>query len=82
MDADTPRDPGTTSTTPRHAASAPPPATQLRLLDTRRHPEWCLDETTREVGRRGIEAARAALRRAHRADDDDPGRSHHAPTAA
>lgn len=32
---------------------------QLTLIDT--PPDWRLDERTREVGRRGIAAARAAL---------------------
>lgn len=33
--------------------------TQLRLLDTPK--DWHLDPETREVGRKGLEAARAAL---------------------
>jgi hypothetical protein len=37
---------------------------QLTLLDPQ--PTWRLDEATREAGRRGIEAARAALRAARR----------------
>ena len=40
------------------------PHGQLRLLNTAAHPEWQLDESTRAVGRRGIEQARAALRAA------------------
>lgn len=47
---------------------------QLTLLET--PPSWRLDERTREVGRRGVAEARAALRAAlaadgHRAGDDD-----------
>jgi hypothetical protein len=37
-------------------------ARQLTLLDT--PPEWRIDETTREVGRRGIAEARASLQAA------------------
>jgi len=37
-------------------------AHQLTLLDT--PPAWRLDDTTREVGRRGIAAARASLQAA------------------
>jgi hypothetical protein len=36
---------------------------QLFLVEPERHP-WHLDERTREVGRRGIEEARRALRQA------------------
>lgn len=39
--------------------------TQLRLLDGGAHRDWELDERTREVGRRGVAAARTALARAH-----------------
>jgi len=38
--------------------------TQLRLLTTEPEPEWKLDDATVTAGRQGIEAARAALRRA------------------
>jgi len=37
-------------------------ARQLTLLDT--PPTWRIDETTREVGRRGVAAARASLQAA------------------
>ena len=37
-------------------------ARQLTLLDT--PPAWRIDDTTREVGRRGIAAARASLQAA------------------
>jgi hypothetical protein len=37
-------------------------ARQLTLLDT--PPQWRIDETTREVGRRGIAEARASLQAA------------------
>jgi hypothetical protein len=38
---------------------------QLRLLPGgERRPDWSLDERTRRVGRRGVAAAREALRRA------------------
>jgi hypothetical protein len=40
------------------------PHGQLRLLNTADHPEWQLDESTRALGRRGVEQARAALRAA------------------
>ncbi len=66
MDADHHRDPNPTD--PATATGAP--GAQLRLLDTERHPEWCLDESTREVGRRGIRAARAALASSRRRDPD------------
>ena len=36
---------------------------QLVLVETEEHP-WHLDERTREVGRRGVEQARRALREA------------------
>ena len=38
---------------------------QLRLLDPGPRP-WQIDERTREIGRRGLAEARAALRRARR----------------
>jgi hypothetical protein len=38
-------------------------ADQLRLLETQAA-EWRLDDRTREAGRKGVEAARAALRAA------------------
>jgi hypothetical protein len=37
-------------------------ATQLVLLDAN-SPDWKLDRETREIGRRGVAQARAALRR-------------------
>jgi hypothetical protein len=41
---------------------------QLKLLDTidALEPEWQLDDSTKEVGRRGVAAARAALQHARR----------------
>jgi hypothetical protein len=41
---------------------------QLKLLepDDTSEPEWHLDEPTKEVGRRGVAEARAALQRARR----------------
>ena len=67
--------------------------TQLPLLDqssgraTERNPraDWMLDESTKSVGRQGIETARAALRSARRRqeqlnDTTDPG--HRRATAA
>jgi hypothetical protein len=60
-----------------------PGSSQLRLLDTADTPDWKLDDTTREVGRRGIAAARAALRSARRRQDGDGGDGGHGhPTAA
>jgi hypothetical protein len=56
---------------------------QLTLIDS--PPSWQLDEQTREVGRHGIEMARAALRSARLPADaaDDPGdRSHRQRPAA
>jgi len=41
---------------------------QLRLLDAPSTRDWRLDESTREVGRRGIELARRALESARRRD--------------
>lgn len=41
---------------------------QLRLLDAPVTRDWRLDESTREVGRRGIELARRALEAARRRD--------------
>jgi hypothetical protein len=50
--------------------TAPPPdaPNQLRLLDAPVTRDWRLDESTREVGRRGIELARQALEAARRRD--------------
>jgi hypothetical protein len=53
MDADTSCDP--------HFTTQSHPAAQLQLIDSRVTPEWRLDETTRAIGRRGIEQARHAL---------------------
>jgi hypothetical protein len=47
-------------------------ATQLVLLDTT-SPEWKLDRETREIGRRGLAEARAALRRAGGTNRRPPG---------
>jgi hypothetical protein len=56
---------------------------QLRLLETAERPDWKLDDSTREVGRRGIAAARAALRTARRRGDGAGGSDGHGhPTAA
>jgi hypothetical protein len=53
-------------------------ARQLTLLDT--PPVWRIDETTREVGRRGIAAARASLQAAiasqRAAEAASPGAEH------
>ena len=44
---------------------------QLALLDT--EADWRLDERTCEIGRKGLESARASLREAlRRAADADP----------
>ncbi len=48
-------------------------ARQLVLIET--IPEWRIDERTREIGRRGIAQARAALA-ASRPAPDDPGTQH------
>lgn len=47
-------------------------ARQLTLLE--RQSNWRLDDRTREIGRRGIAAARAALA-AHRPAEDDQHRT-------
>lgn len=39
---------------------------QLRLLEPADAPDWMLDESTRAIGRQGIEAAREALALARR----------------
>ena len=41
---------------------------QLKLLETNEalEPEWQLDDTTKDVGKRGVAAARAALQQARR----------------
>ena len=41
-------------------------ADQLTLITPPDHSDWRLDERTREVGRKGVEAARAALQEAAR----------------
>lgn len=48
-------------------------ARQLQLIRSD-EPVWRLDDETREVGRRGVAAARRALRRArpYRGGDHDP----------
>ena len=48
-------------------------ATQLVLLDAT-SPSWKLDRETREIGRRGVAEARAALRRATGGASRGPGR--------
>lgn len=50
---------------------------QLKLLDTVDR-EWKLDDTTKEVGKRGVEAARAALQLARRQARVTPDRRHDA----
>lgn len=47
-------------------------ARQLQLLD--QAPDWRLDDETRDVGRQGIAAARAALAAAHRSDTPEAAR--------
>jgi hypothetical protein len=47
---------------------------QLVLLET--PVDWRLDERTREIGRRGVASARAALR-STRTDGDDPDDGQH-----
>jgi hypothetical protein len=78
MDADTLPHAKPTGAKPRTTGRAG----QLRLLDVTDRPEWCLDDTTREVGRRGIQAARAALRSSRRPGGDDPSHEHKTSTAA
>lgn len=40
---------------------------QLKLLAPSESPEWKLDESTKEAGKQGVAAARAALQQARRA---------------
>ena len=49
-------------------------ATQLVLLDSP-PPSWKLDRRTREVGRRGVAEARAALRKAGNGSTTSPSRA-------
>jgi hypothetical protein len=53
---------------------------QLKLLETSdaREPEWQLDDTTKEVGKRGVAAARAAIQQARRQARVTPDRRHDA----
>ena len=53
---------------------------QLKLLptDDGLEPEWQLDDTTKEVGKRGVAAARAALQQARRQARVTPDRRHDA----
>ena len=53
---------------------------QLKLLDTNDtlEPEWQLDDTTKEVGKRGVAAARAAIQQARRQARVTPDRRHDA----
>ena len=52
---------------------------QLKLLETDAlEPEWQLDDTTKEVGKRGVAAARAALQQARRQARVTPDRRHDA----
>ena len=55
-------------------------AGQLKLLDTNETPEpdWQLDDTTKEVGRRGVAATRAAIQQARREARVTPDRRHDA----
>lgn len=48
-------------------------STQLTLPVSTSPANWKLDRTTREIGRRGIAEARAALRRAGSTDGRPPG---------
>ena len=73
MDADHRRDTnGTGPGRPTGVASGAPTdragdaPNQLRLLDAPVTRDWRLDESTREVGRRGIQLARQALESARR----------------
>lgn len=52
---------------------------QLKLLEPSENPqpEWQLDEATKEVGRRGLAAVRAAMQQARR-DALEADRRHHA----
>lgn len=50
-------------------------STQLTLIDDSGR-EWKLDAHTRELGRKGISAAREVLRTAPRRGDDEPTRHH------
>jgi hypothetical protein len=72
MDAELDRDP-----------NGAPRSAQLRLIDPA-PPAWRLDEHTREVGRLGVAAARAALRtaRSHQVDQVDQEHDHHERSAA
>ena len=69
MDAELDRDP-----------NGAPRSAQLRLIDPA-PPAWRLDEHTREVGRLGVAAARAALRTA-RSRQGEPEQDHHQRSAA
>jgi hypothetical protein len=53
---------------------------QLKLLETNDslEPEWQLDDTTKEVGKRGVAAARAAIQQARRQARVMPDRRHDA----
>jgi hypothetical protein len=53
---------------------------QLKLLETNDAgaPEWQLDETTKDVGKRGVAAARAAIQQARRQARVTPDRRHDA----
>jgi hypothetical protein len=53
---------------------------QLKLLETNDslEPEWQLDDTTKEVGKRGVAAARAAIQQARRQARVTPDRRHDA----
>jgi hypothetical protein len=60
------------ATSPRDTPARPerPRAQQIPLLDLDAHPEWFLDEFTRDIGRVGVAQARAALRASRRRTDD------------
>ena len=52
---------------------------QLKLLDTHdREPDWQLDDATKELGKRGVAAARAAIQEARRRAHVTPDRRHDA----
>ncbi len=55
---------------PRHHRTRPDADSQPQLLTSTSEPEWRIDDRTREVGRRGLAAARAALAAAARHHDD------------
>lgn len=68
-DRDTTPDRAPTAAATSGPSAAPPEvadATQLRRLDLGERPDWRLDDSTKAIGRHGIEQARAALASARR----------------